>query len=393
MKNLLVVILTSFLFSCGSTDSNTIASSEINAAYDSLLEAAPEISSSIIFDQKMSYSKKPTSILFVDTLTGLWDSATLTFSNINGSSNTNIQGFVENSLNPTFSQSPLERIKMPFIIACCLEKLAAKTGDNFTVGADQSFTFSNTVVGVCGDASDLSSLIGEELTYTVTDTSNTTNYDQMIHIDSDDNPMFETEDQWIYIRNNDSVLNLMHASDLSAAEDGSELTVSTMAYDKTELTGVFQFYTKYTTTDVKLFRIYFDEGEDDSELLVYKYNPTSTEEVAMSLSSTYETQTYTAIAIGWDNMAGAYPDPAGGVAGACILNSASTLVTGSDGTSACTSNSKTAKDISGLLTGGIGDDSIAINGATVRTNTAAGDMDDNLPSFTATTIHTASLGI
>jgi hypothetical protein len=395
MKKALLAILGCSLISCGSdTESSTRASSDINAAYENLVEAAPEVTVSFGLTKRMTYEKQPESVMFADTLTGLWDNASLTFPDINGGNDQNIEGFVANSLDASLDQSPLERVKMPFLIACCMDILAAKTGDTFTVGADQTLTFTNAVVGVCGEASDFTGMIGETLTYTVTNTTDTTNYDQMIHMDSAENSMFGTEDQWIYIRNNSTTLNLMHAADQSVGEDGSEISVGTISYDKSDQRGIFQFYTKYTASDVKLFRIYFDETANDSNILVYKYNPGgSNEEVAMSLASTFANQTHTAIAIGWDNVGGAYPDPAGSVAGACILNSNSTIVGGSDGTLGCSANSKTAQDISGLIGGGIGADAQAVNGATIRTDAAAGDMDNNLPTFNASTIETAAIGL
>jgi hypothetical protein len=378
MKYLAILVPLVLLASCGkksdSSSSAAAPSSDFNEAYERLQESAPELEAS-----KSTLANKAS--------LSLWDNATMTFMGVN-SAGSNPQGFVTDLVDGSVEQSIFERARMPFLISCCMDILANKTGALFTTGT-QTITFTSAVVGVCGESSDFTDMIGEQISIVVTNLSDTTNYDQMIFFDHATNPLFSNADQWMYVKNNDTVLNFLHMEDTSASFDGSDLSISSIAYDKADQDGVFQFISK-STNDTKLFRIFMDAAGDDVRIFAYKRSPNgSNPEVAVNLASTFEEQTQAAISMTWANMSAPY-NVALNNGNACIQTSDVSIAT--DDTLTCAAIGKTVGASSGVLAG-IGATVQALNGNTVRTAGAAGDLDDNLPTFDASTILTAGLGL
>jgi hypothetical protein len=383
MKLLCSIVLLSFLFSCGS-DNNTSATrtSAFNQAYEQLQESAPSDGSSFT---NISPNEESTSFAPEAAITNaVWSNASSTFMGVS-STQTNPKGYVSDLFDESVSQSIFERAKMPFLISCCMDILANKTGDLFTAGS-QTITFTNAVVGVCGQSSDFTGMIGNTITIVVTNLSDTTNYDQMIFFDHNTNPLFSDSDQWMYVRNNTTTLNFMHIEDNSAGFDGSSISVNSIAYNKSTEGGTFQYVTKQTS-DIRLYRILMDPVGDDARIFAYKFAPTGSKEASVNIASTFENQDYFAMSMSWANQSAPY-NVALNDGNACIQSS--DLSIDSDNTLTCAGNNKTALATSGV-SAGIGATVQAVNGATYRTDASAGDMDDNLPTFTAGTILSAGL--
>jgi hypothetical protein len=363
------------LASCG--DSGGIGgsgSSVFNEVFEKLKESAPEFS-----------AKKSFGVLSSDKAAlANWDNSTLTLQGL-GSGNYNPKELAGDLLTESVEQSIFERAKMPFLISCCLDILANKTGDLFTTGS-QTVTFTSDVVGVCGDESDFTGMIGEEITIVVSDLTDTSNYDQKIFFDHTTNPLFSDSDQWMYVRNSASQLNFMHIEDTSAGFDGSQISVNSISYDKTTESGFFQFVAKYGTSDVKLYRIFMDSASDDARIYAHLYNPTSSKSVSINMASTFENQTEAGVSMSWVSQNAPYnTDLTDG--NACV--STTTGAIQSDNTTSCAG--KTVLTVSGAS--GIENDVQLLDGGAIRAAAASNDLADNLPSFNATTILSASLDL
>ncbi len=384
VKLLSSIFLLFVLCSCGSDNSTSVTrTSAFNQAYEQLQESAPTDGASFsnIATEDNSTNFGPEAAI----TNAVWANASSTFTGVS-STQTNPKGYLGDLFDASVSQSIFERARMPFLISCCLDILANKTGDLFTAGT-QTVTFTSAVVGVCGSSSDFTNMIGNNITIVVTNLVDTTNYDQMIFFNHSTNPLFSDSDQWMYVRNNDTTLNFMHIEDSSAGFDGSAISVNSIAYTKSTEAGTFQYATKQSS-DIRLYRILMDPTGDDARIFAYKYSPAgSNPEVSVNIASTFENQDYFALSMSWANQNAPYNvDLSDG--NACIQSS--DLSIDSDNTLTCAGNNKTALATSGV-SAGIGATVQAINGATYRTDAAAGDMDDNLPTFTAGTILSAGL--
>lgn len=374
-KSIMTMTALLTLASCG--DSGGIGGAEssiFNEVFEKLKESAPE------FSAKKSYGVLTSDKAALDN----WDNSTLTLQGL-GSGSYNPKELAGDMLDESVEQSIFERAKMPFLISCCLDVLASKSGDLFTTGT-QTVTFTNDVVGVCGDESDFTGMVGEEITISVSNLSDTTNYDQMIFFDHTANPLFSDSDQWMYVRNSTAQLNFMHIEDTSAGFDGSQISVNSISYDKTTESGFFQFATKYGTSDVKLYRIFMDSASDDARIYAHLNHPAGTRTVSLNMASTFNNQTEVGVSMSWTNQSVPYDtDLTNG--NACISTSTGAIQT--DNTTSCAG--KTVPAVSG-------DSAIetavqSLDGSTIRTEALAGDLADNLPSFTANTILSASLGL
>jgi hypothetical protein len=372
------------LASCGNSGPGGISSS-FNEVFEKLKESAPELSSSkslpLIYREYVQDKS-------INAGISLWNNATASFSGL-GSTSMTIKGYVTNMFDQSQDQSIFERARMPFLISCCLDILANKTGDSFTTGS-QTITFTSEVIGVCGQASDFTGMIGNNITIVVSNTTDTTYYDQKIFFNHTTNPLFSDSDQWMFVRNNSSVLNFMHVEDTSSGFDGSQISVNSISYNKTTQDGYFQFATKYTTNDAKLYRIYMDAIGDDSRIYAYTAGNLGgpVREATMNVASTFDNQTYAALSMSYASQNAPYGTDVTDVK-ACIDTSDSSIET--DNTSTCAGNGKTVLDSSGA-------DAIetavrTLNGGTVRSNAISGALEDNLPAFTDTTILSAGIQI
>jgi hypothetical protein len=375
------------IIACGSsTNSVTSAgtTSDFNEVYQQMQEAAPSIDAPFAPSYLTHFSPSK----LYEALS-LWDNASTAFMGVS-STGTNPQGFVSGMMDSTQDQSILERAKMPFLIACCLDVLAQKTGSLFTTGT-QTVTFTNAVVGVCGQASDFTGMIGNSLTMVVTNATDTTYYDQIVSMDRATNPMFNSQDQWMYMRNSSTELNFIHIEDNSGARDGSELSVNSISYNKSTQAGVFQYLTK-GTNDRKIYRMVMDDASDDVRVMAFKYSTSgSNPEVTLNAASTFASQTHAALSMSWANQTAPYNTTMTN-GNACILTSDASIVT--DNTLTCAANSKTVLASSGVnSTTGAGLAVMNMDGNTVKTDANAGDLDNNLPTFTAGTILSAGLGL
>jgi hypothetical protein len=374
-KSIMTMTALLTLASCG--DSGGIGgsgSSVFNEVYEKLKESAP------VFAAKRSYG-----VLAHDkaALTN-WDNSTLTLQGL-GSGNYNPKELAGDLLTESVEQSIFERAKMPFLISCCLDILANKTGDLFTTGS-QTITFTSDVVGVCGSASDFTGMVGEEITIVVSDLADTSNYDQKIFFDHTTNPVFSDSDQWMYVRNSTSQLNFMHIEDTSAGFDGSQVSVNSISFDKVTESGFFQFATKYGTNDVKLYRIFMDSANDDARIFAHLFNPTGSKSVSLNLASTFENQTEVGVSMSWAAQNAPYNvDLTDG--NACVSTTTGAIQT--DNTTSCAG--KTVLAVSGAAAAETAVQSL--NGGTIRTAAISDGLADNLPSFNATTILSAGLGL
>ncbi len=370
------------LASCG--DSGGVGgsgSSVFNEVYEKLKESAPE------FSAKKSYG-----VLTSDKVAlSNWDNAARTLQGL-GSDNYNPKDLAGDLIDESVEQSIFERARMPFLISCCLEILANKTGDLFTTGT-QTVTFTSEVVGVCGSASDFSGMIGQDITIVVSDLTNTINYDQKIFFDHISNPtIFPDSDQWIYVRNSATQLNFMHIEDSSAPDfDGSDLSVSSISFDKATESGFYQSASKYSANDVKLYRIFMDSASDDARIYAHLFNPSGTKSVSLNMASTFDNQTEVGVSMSWANQSAGNPaDPyhAALVNGnACVSTSTGLILT--NDTSTCAG--KTVLNVSGASATETAVQSL--NGGTIRDAAENNDLAANLPSFNATTILSAGLGL
>jgi len=365
--------------SCSKDDeTTTTTTSDVNEAYEQLVESGPQFSNTSL---KLNSSDGPE----VMAALANWDNATESFTGVNSSA-TNPQSFVSGMFDDSVDQSIFERAKMPFLMACTLDVIGVKDADGLLVTGTKTVTFTaSSLVGVCGTAADFAGLSGQDMTITIENVSDTTNYDQRI-IFPDAAP-FTGNEQWIYIRNNSTTLNLLH---VEYATDASSITTSALSYNKDTQYGVFQHTAKFTTSDVRVYRIVMDPANDDVGVLAYKYsvgggNP----EVTFHAASTFENQDFAALSMSWANQQAPYDtDLSDG--NACIDTSSGAIET--DNTLTCAGNSKTALATS-TFSAGIGAAAVALNIATVRSNADDQTISTFLPSFTAATILSASLGL
>jgi hypothetical protein len=364
------------LASCG--DSGGIGgsgSSVFNEVYEKLKESAPE------FSAKKSYG-----VLSNDkvALTN-WNNATMTLQGL-GSESYNPKQLAGDLIDESVEQSIFERARMPFLISCCLEILANKTGDLFTTGT-QTVTFTSEVVGVCGSASDFTGMIGQDITIVVSNLADTTNYDQKIFFDHTTNPIFSDSDQWIYVRNSAAQLNFMHIEDSSAPDfDGSDLSVSSISFDKATESGFYQSASKYSANDVKLYRIFMDSANDDARIYAHLFNPSGTKSVSLNMASTFDNQTEVGVSMSWASQSAPYNTNLTN-GNACVSTSTGGIIT--DDSASCAG--KTVLNVSGASAIETAVQSLV--GLTIRNAAISDGLADNLPSFNATTILSAGLGL
>ncbi len=374
MKRTFVFSALFMLQACGGSSgggSGANLTSSFNDVYEAIEESAPE------FGAKKSGG--PAWMKSINETITLWNNASTDFMGVSSTSK-NPKDYVGDLFDVSVDQSMLERARMPFLMSCCMDILADKTGDLFTEGT-QTITFNSSVIGVCGTQAEIGGMVGESFTVEVTNLVDTTNFDQMIFFDHTINPMFSNEDQWMYIKNNASVLNFMHIGDTSAGFDGSEIDVKSIAYNKVTGVGAFQ---GLTNSNDRIYRIFFDSNADDVRAFAFKTNGAGV--VSVNLASTFNDQSHAALSMSYSGLVAPYNVDKVDVQ-ACIATASASIA--ENDTPTCTANAKTALDSSGAdaLEAAVG----AFNGATLRSDAAAGDVDDNLPSFTAATILSAGI--
>jgi hypothetical protein len=130
--------------------------------------------------------------------------------------------------------------------------------------------------------------------------------------------------------------------------------------------------------------MYLNPVTDDVRAFAYK---TNTGKVAsVSVATTFDNQDYAALSMSYSGMSSPYDTNKIDVQ-ACIETSDASISAAD--TSTCAGNSKTALDSSEADT--LETAVNAFDGAALRTDAAAGDLDDNLPVFTAATILSAGI--
>ncbi len=396
----------SLLASCGSDDSAPAASatvsSDFNAVYERLRDSAPAMASSLAFtqnnydddrfvkDEDENFVEKKKITIMAAITDNLWNPTTSTqdddFMGV-GSTSTNLQGFVTNLMDESYDQSIFDRARMPFVISCCLDILAPKTGSLFTDGT-HSITFPSSIVGVCGSQALLGNMVGQTISIQVStlSTANQTNYDQKIFFDHNTNPAFSEVDQYMYIRNNATTLNFAH---IEKNVSSGDVFASTIAFNKSTYGGSFQYGSKGTNENT-IFRIFMDPANDDARILAYKKAVGTGMNATLTMASTFSNQTHVALSASWASQqaGGAYATDTTN-ANACIATSTASIQ--SDNTLTCSTNSKTVTASGSATTPTAAID--AVNTTTLFNDAASGAFYDNLPTFTNSTIFTAGLGL
>jgi hypothetical protein len=366
--------------SSGDGDDDSVATSSYITTYEKMVESTPKISNgSGILPSRRIYPK--------GEFQGLWDNVTKNLWSVTpdgGSAvNMNPKDYVTYMLEEENEFSIFWRARNPFMIACTLDILAQKTGELFTAGS-QSIAFTDVVIDVCGPEESLSPLVGETLEIVVTNLSDTTNYDQMILIDADSNPFFG-KDQWIYVRNNDSLMNFTHVEG-----DATDLFVSTVSFDKVTEGGSFQYLSKNSDI-VILYRLFVDNENNLSRVFSYEKLLSNNKDINVSLASTTTNQTEISISMNWNNAPNPYDGPMS-TADACLDATSGEVVSGTDGFPECPGNGLEAHGVFNAFT--LKSNFNSLNISTLATDAAAGDLDDNLPTFDGDTILSqSSLGL
>ena len=376
MKKTLTLATLVMLQACGNNSgsggSGGGLTSSFNEVYEAIAESAPEIGSK-------KFSQNSWSKSINDTISE-WNNTDPNFMGVSSTSR-NPKDYVGDLFDSTVDQSMLERARMPFLMSCCMDILADKTGDLLTEGT-QVITFTNEVVDVCGTEAEVGGMEGSTMTVIVTNLADTTKYDQMVYFDRATNPdMFSNEDQWMYIKNNSSVLNFMHIGDTSAGSDGSEIDVKSIAYDKVTGVGSFQ---GITNSSDRIYRIYLNPVTDDVRAFAFKTNGAGV--VSVNLSSTYENQSHVALSISYSGLSSPYNASVNDER-ACIATADASIAQNDVAT--CSANSRTVLASSGADT--LETAVQAFSGATLKSDAAAGELDDNLPVFDDTSILSAGI--
>ncbi len=357
----------------------TTTTNDFASVYNQMKESAPVISTSRALALTSRSHATRTAI------TALWDPAsTTTFPGI-GSTGGTLRDFLGGLFDASEDQSIFGRSKMPFLISCTMDVLGSKTGDLLTTGT-QTITFTSSVVGVCGTESDYGggAMIGQNASFVIENLTDTTNYDQKVTMSDADNALF-TSDQWMYIRNNSTTLNFMH---IESNASGSEITVSSIAYNKTAETGVFQMVTKYGTNDARIFRIVMDVANNDFRAYGHKNAITSSDLVSVNAASNSNSPTEVALSIAYSGLSAPYDtDLTDGAA--CVTTATGAIA--EDNTLTCTTSNKTALAVSGATT--IETAVASLDGAAIRADADSDALADNLPTFTAATILSAGFGL
>lgn len=389
-----------FATGCGSgvTSGGTgsTASNVFNAAFQNISSASPEMATSSfsavlkLRNQLRSNSTTPTasmrSAMMTSSLSALWDNADTTNFMTAGSGSSNPRGFAMSmfEIDSSSQQSIPDRAKTPFLIACTLDILGEKTGDLLNTGT-QTFTFTRSALeGICGSNADFGNgaMWGQGGQIVVGTPGDTTNYDRFIKMLGADNPIFSSSDQWMYIRNNDSVLNFMHIE-----KQATSVMIDSLAYNKTTQVGMFQLADKSAGQE-SVLRVYFDIINDEARALGYKKDVGGSRTATINVAMPFSSQDFAAMSLAWTGMGGAYTtDLADGAA--CVQTSDASLET--DNSLTCAATGKTALAAAGAS--GLKTAVAALNGTTIASDADAGDLGTTLPTFNAGTILSAALGI
>lgn len=390
----LVLATTLVCLSCTKNADDTASSSTspnvVNQVYSTLKSATPDFatSSSIVILNDSTVGPL--------TSVGANLSSSNTFPDIDNPGTINKTGmeFLGGLLGSTSQNSVFWRAKTPFLIACTIDALATR-GNALYSTSQTSVTLPSSIVGVCGSASDFSgggggSLIGTSVTMTIADLADTTYYDQYIEMPGSSNTQFGGADQWIYVRNNSSVLNFMH---VEINTGNTSVSVNTLHYDKSTNSGFYQYVSKSTGGGEYAYRIYMNSTDDKTRVVAsWKMSTGQAHTILAHIGSSFSSQTSAALSISFTGLGG------GGATAldngnACIDISANPPTVSSDNTLTC--GSQTLASAIGAIAGHAMPTAVnGLNISTMRTWASTPTTGaTKYPSFTDSTIVSAGLGL
>lgn len=288
--------------------------------------------------------------------------------------------------------SVFQRAKMPFLISCTIDALATR-GDNLYSTSQTSLTLSSSLIGACGEESDYiggsqTSLIGTNVSISIADLADTTNYDQFIEMDGTANPQFGGNDQYMYIRNNTTTLNFMH---IELNSGNTQVSVNNLHYNKSTESGYYQYVSFSAGGGFFVYRIYMDAGSDKARVFTYWNQPGgSAHTIITHIGSTFENQTSANLSISFEGLgAGGTTDLDNG--NGCIDLTATPPNVSSDNTLTC--GGTTINAVGAISGHQMTTDLAALNGGTIRTWASTPTSGDSVfPVFDDTTIHSAGFG-
>jgi hypothetical protein len=367
------------LINC-SSDSTSGSLSTFGAVQQALETAAPDVNAAAIYlADPLRFSPRASV------------SAALTTDNSfhppgGGSTTESLIQYVEKMYSDELDDSVFSRAHSPFLIACTIDALAAKTGDILNNGT-QTLTIRASQLSACGTAADYTgaggSLDGETVTAVISSTADTTYYDSYIIMDGATNPMFGGADQFIYFRKTATTLNFAH---IEMDDSGSPTNVSAtwLNFDLESESGNFQYLSRYPSGD-QFYRISYDLGNNDARILTHSSGSGTV--MTTIAASTATSQTQAAFSFSWAGQGLGDTVDANG----CLdINGLTALDT--DNTLTCTGNSKTVVASSVADAGavayatGLSIGTIAGYGSTPTTG------DSLMPAFTGTDIATSTSG-
>lgn len=285
-----------------------------------------------------------------------------------------------------------KRANMAFLIACVLDSSATAGNALYSTSQTSILMNSSAMSAKCGASTELNNLNGQTISFTIADLGTTTNYDQKITMTAamgNNNTLFGGVDQYMYVRNNATVLNFLHVETKSA---DSQAFASFVSYNKSTGEGRFQ-YASISANVKHLYRIFVDPSANTTSVLTY--NATSAKSMRIYARSTAANQTQAAISMTWAGMATTGGASASLTDGNACMNISGTASVVTDDTLTCGTGAPTlpgaASDANTILTafGLVGAGKVHTDiSALTTTNTGAAYA----PSFNSTTITSTGLG-
>lgn len=367
------------LINC-SSDSTSGSLSTFGAVQQALENAAPNVNAAAIYmadPLRFSPRASVSAALTTDN----------SFSPPGGGGNTDtLVQYVEKMYNDELADSVFSRAASPFLIACTIDALAAKTGDILDNGT-QLLTIRVSQLSACGSASDYmggaGSLDGETVTAVISPTADNTYYDSYIIMDGAANPMFGGGDQFIYFRKTATTLNFAHI-EMNDSGAPTEVSATWLNFNIEDESGDFQYLSRFPSGD-QFYRISYDLANNDARILTHSSGGVPV--MTTMAASTATSQTQAAFSFSWAGQGLADTVDANG----CLdINGITALDT--DNTLTCTGNSKT------VVASSVADAGAIAYATTLPIATIAGygslpaTGDSLMPAFTGTDIATSVTG-
>lgn len=389
------------------TSGTTSTTNVVASTLTKLKTAVPDVSDgvsllnqNIPFYEEKSYdlTQGPDFSLFGTALTSHLSKSNFMYPGNNGGSEITPVAYLEAILSDSLTgpdDAVFKRANMAFLIACAIDTLAIRGDALYSTSQTSMVMVASTVSAACGSFSEINQMNGTTISFSVENLSDTTNYDQKISMLSSQGTngttFGSTKNQYMYVRNNSSVLSFMHLELDSSNSSGFS---SYLYFDKGTSSGRFQYASINGTSNKHLYRIHVDSSANTTTVLTFNV-ASGTKWAKVYARSTAASQTQAAISLSWAGMSTAGGASAAVTDGNACFNISGSASVASDNTLTCSSavtlpGPASDSDTLYNTTFGLTSSGKAYSDISALSTTSTGAA--FAPSFSSTTLPSAALG-